>query len=313
MKINYVAHLDPFAHKGGGEVVLRQLIAAGKARGHEFGFRTCSPVQNTLLDEQDLSLFADLFNCPGNRPFLQRKELEDLIEKGPYVHFDNAYVDICDLGYLPCNGEVQSTCPHKGLKAWKHHVKKQTISRNCFSMSPLVRRIYHESKVNYFVSPLHRRVVSRALGLEEEKGRVLRPLVDTQKFTNRQEERDIENLFVGVLSEAKGLENMRKMFSQKPITLIGKSVDGKEPGFGDWLGPVSYNQVPDYMNRAKNFVFMPRWPEPQGRVVVEAALCGCNLVVNENVGANSFEFDLHQPENLSGAEEEFWNELEQLQ
>ena len=50
MKINYVAHLDPFAHKGGGEVVLRQLIAAGKARGHEFGFRTCSPVQNTLLD-----------------------------------------------------------------------------------------------------------------------------------------------------------------------------------------------------------------------------------------------------------------------
>ena len=66
------------------------------------------------------------------------------------------------------------------------------------------------------------------------------------------------------------------------------------------------------MNRARNFVFMPRWPEPQGRVVVEAALCGCNLILNENVGADSFGFELDQPENLLDAEEEFWNELEQI-
>jgi hypothetical protein len=64
------------------------------------------------------------------------------------------------------------------------------------------------------------------------------------------------------------------------------------------------------MNRAKNFVFLPRWPEPQGRVVVEAALSGCNLIVNENVGALSFPFDISNPENIRNAEELFWEELE---
>ena len=80
MKINYVAHLDPFAHDGGGEIVLRRLISTGKKRGHEFGFRSCSPMQNNLWSKPDLSIFADLFNCPGNRPYLQRKELENLLD-----------------------------------------------------------------------------------------------------------------------------------------------------------------------------------------------------------------------------------------
>jgi len=293
-------------------MVLRRLISTGKKRGHEFEFRSCSPMQNSLWSKPDLSIFADLFNCPGNRPSLQRKELENLLGKGPYVHFDNAYVDICDLDYLPCNGEIEPKCPHKGLVAWKHHVRKKTLSRKCFSMNPLVRRIYGESSLNFFVSPLHKRIASSVLGLEEEKGRVLPPLIDTDKFSNQHQERDIENLFVGVLSEAKGLVNMRKKFSKKSITLIGRSVDGRKPEFGDFLGQVSYEKVPEYMNRARNFVFMPRWPEPQGRVVVEAALCGCNLILNENVGADSFGFELDQPENLLDAEEEFWNELEQI-
>ena len=66
------------------------------------------------------------------------------------------------------------------------------------------------------------------------------------------------------------------------------------------------------MNRAKNFVFLPRWPEPQGRVVVEAAMCGCNLITNQNVGATSFPFDLANPANFAGAEDEFWSAIEQI-
>jgi hypothetical protein len=64
------------------------------------------------------------------------------------------------------------------------------------------------------------------------------------------------------------------------------------------------------MNRAKNFVFLPRWPEPQGRVVVEAALSGCKLIVNENVGAMSFPFDIANPENMKDSKRIFWEELE---
>ena len=70
--------------------------------------------------------------------------------------------------------------------------------------------------------------------------------------------------------------------------------------------------TPGWMNWAKRFVFLPRWPEPQGRVVIEAALCGCELALNGQVGAASFDFDLKDPKNLTGAEEEFWLALEAL-
>ena len=82
--------------------------------------------------------------------------------------------------------------------------------------------------------------------------------------------------------------------------------------FGNYLGPVPYDQVPIYMNRAKNFVFLPRWPEPQGRVVAEAALCGCNIIGNENVGALSFGADLTDPSYYKGVEDAFWKKVESL-
>ncbi len=78
------------------------------------------------------------------------------------------------------------------------------------------------------------------------------------------------------------------------------------------MGEKSYDDIPNYLNKTKNFVFKPRWPEPQGRVVVEAALCGCNLDLNDNVGAKTFEFDISVPENYENAADEIWNKLEQL-
>ena len=42
---------------------------------------------------------------------------------------------------------------------------------------------------------------------------------------------------------------------------------------------------------------MPNWKEASARTVVEAAMCGCKLIVNENVGACSFGLaDLDNPE-----------------
>ena len=312
MKINYIAHLDPFFHKGGGEVVLSQLLETGKERGHEFGFRTCSPYNNTLYNDQDLTFLADLFNCPGNQPSFSKSEIFSFIESGPYIHFDNAYVDICDLDYLPCNGNNQYICPHKGIRSWKSHVKKKTLSKKCFANNDIVKKIYSKSKVNYFVSPLHRSVISRVLNLDEAEGRILIPLIDTKKFWNKNSERIIDNLFVGVIGEAKGLSNMEKIFHDQSIVLIGKSITGKKPDFGEWLGHIDYSMIPEYMNKSKNFIFLPRWPEPQGRVVAEAALCGCNLILNENVGAYSFKFDLSESENYLNAKNIFWQEIENI-
>ena len=65
------------------------------------------------------------------------------------------------------------------------------------------------------------------------------------------------------------------------------------------------------MRRARTFVFHPRWPEPFGRVVAEAALSGCELDTNDNVGALSYGVDLRDAAVYSAAPD-FWLAIESL-
>ena len=48
-------------------------------------------------------------------------------------------------------------------------------------------------------------------------------------------------------------------------------------------------------------MYFPRWPEPQGMVVIEAAMCGCKIISNNNVGALSFDFDISNPKNFENS------------
>ena len=38
----------------------------------------------------------------------------------------------------------------------------------------------------------------------------------------------------------------------------------------------------EVLNRTKTFVHMPRWPEPYGITTLQALLCGCEVIENEN-------------------------------
>jgi glycosyltransferase involved in cell wall biosynthesis len=156
-------------------------------------------------------------------------------------------------------------------------------------------------------------VCERLLGLTGRRpSLILPPMIDTALFRNEGVPRDIANLFVGVIGEAKGLDEMRRRYGGSDITLIGRVAPGARLDFGRHVPHVPYQDVPRWMNRARNFVFLPRWPEPQGRVVAEAALCGCSIVGNDHVGALSFGFDLADPANYTGAEQLFWQGVEGL-
>ena len=310
MKIDYLAHLDPRAHHGGGEQVLSQLLELGQRRGHQIKISSASPFQEERHKEADLCFLADLFNCPTSLKHLPPQWITRAI-KQPFVHFDNAYVDCCNLDYLPCNGQTQDPCPHKSPLKLKRNLKSGDWGRGCFAKNPLVQQVYRESKLNCFVSPLHQKQVTHILQIDTPCF-VLRPLIDWERFTNQGLKRDIPYLFVGALGEAKGLETLRKEYGNEDLHLIGATVGKEPPAFGTWHGKVPYEEIPRLMNRAQTFVFKPRWPEPQGRVVVEAALCGCKLETNTQVGATSFGFDLADPNNLKGAAEEFWETLEGL-
>ena len=318
MRINYVAYLNPYAYSGGGEVVLRALLDHAVKRGHEVEITSVLPRPSfNTFDRYDIFFLADVFNCPWHwKRRFHRKLLSILPGSGlnkyfnlidcvmaneRYIHFDNAYVDVCDKGYLPCNGLVNGLC------IFAENSRKQTI---CFAKKKTTK-LYRNSELNVFVSPLHKSIIEKVITAESlGASYVCKPIIDTRLFYNRKMARDIENLYVGVICEAKGIDNLRKIYKDKDIYLIGQIHHDVNLDFGTYLGKVDYEQVAEYMSRAEKFVYLPRWPEPQGRVVVEAALCGCKLVTNDNVGATSFDFNIADPANLENPLDEFWNEVE---
>ncbi|RJQ45370.1 MAG: hypothetical protein C4534_04780 [Gaiellales bacterium] len=310
LKVNFLAQINPLKASGGGEMVNRELILAGESMGHEVRVSAAWPEQeHNFFPEADIYLLSDIYNQPSARHRLPSDLVERVIKEEPYIHLDNAYVDICDLPYLLCNGDTDGErCPYKrSLDVQKHRMFRR---RGCFSS--LSRSIYTNSLLNVFLSPLHRQTVQRVIGVETLGDYFeMRPTVDTSVFFDEGRTRDIENLFVGPLNEAKGLENMRRCYPDGNIVFVGPDSLREDDAFGYRVGRVDYRDMPVYMNRAINFVFLPRWPEPMGRVVIEAALCGCNLVTNANVGATSFDFDISDPGNLEGAAAEFWRKIEE--
>lgn len=317
MKIDCLSYFNPFVFNGGGEAVTRGLIEAGRKRGHQIRIRSVRPNLDESTDEPDLYWLIDVFNNPHT--FKSRGAwvgypvslLNEIADRKPFVHMNHAYADVCNLPYLPCSGEAASVCSYKTPSKVIRNIVLKDFSRGCFSNNALARKLFERSKLNVYVSPLHQQTIENVLKLERKPASyVLKPLIDNSLFYNRNQYRDIDYLFVGVISEAKGLHNLRAMYKDKDIHFVGKIAPGAVLDFGTYHGVVRYAEIPKYMNRAKNFVFLPRWPEPQGRVVVEAALCGCTLVTNDNVGATTFPFDISEPNNFAAANEEFWEKIE---
>ncbi len=314
-----ISFLDPRIYHGGGEMVSRRLLEVGVERGHDIRVAAVRPQRESFHSEADLNFFVDIFNFGHSfrslgawREFGQRFLLE-MMESAPFVHLTNAYVDICNLPYLPCSGERDSLCPLKPQLSIARRFFLRDWENECFADKKIVRALYEKSILNVYLSPLHQKTTESLLrNGHPAPGYVLRPLIDTQRFNNQGKSRDIEYLFVGVVSEAKGLKEIRRRFGDKNVHFIGRCFPGTKLDFGTYLGHVSYEEIPQYMNRAQNFIFLPRWPEPQGRVVAEAALCGCKIIGNDNVGALSFDMDLADPKNYSQVEENFWAQLERL-
>jgi hypothetical protein len=311
LNINFLAQLNTFFYHGGGELTLQSVIKAGRARGHRIFHSWAEPrLHLDIQTDADLYILANLYNNPRSRRRLPHKLLDDIIKNRPFIHIDDAYVDICDQPYLPCNGVLQQEkCPFKASVWYLRFGKQQCFREQTANM-------YRKSLLNVGRSPLHNRIIQGLLGESDpERFYELKPTIDGFMLGRNVDvgAKDIDNLYVGVLCEAKGFHNMQQRFSKGNIVLVGKRHPLlTAPAFGQEIGEVSIEEVQIYMRRAKNFIFLPRWPEPMGRVVVEAALAGCNLVTNDNVGALSYPFDIANLNNYNGALDEFWETIEQV-
>jgi glycosyltransferase involved in cell wall biosynthesis len=320
MKINFISYFDPREHRGGGEMISMDIINEGLRRGHTFTYSSVRPSRLMSFDDNaDLDLVVDLFNYPHTLKSLgawldfPESFKSKIMQRPRMAHMSNAYTDLCNLPYLPCSGNASPECPQKKSISLHEKIANKDFGERCFATQSWPHTLYSKAKLNIFLSPLHRDISLRVLNLNNPAPTfILKPTIDATQFFNQKRSRDIDYLFVGVIGEAKGLEEMRRRYKNANIHLAGKLHPKAQLDFGTYHGSVAYNEIPALMNRAQNFVFLPRWPEPQGRVVIEAALCGCNLITNQNVGATSFAFDIRDASNFNHATSELWQALEGL-
>ncbi|WP_439506873.1 glycosyltransferase [Sediminibacterium sp.] len=306
MKINFLSFLNPFkkGFVGGGELINRQIINDARLFGIDikYGYRENTlisrilPPSMNLHKNPDLWILSDIFNIPTHRISFQRDFLMDIITNQKFIHFDNAYVDICANGALPCNGLRSSLC------------------QNCLK-NPSRELLYKNSLANFFLSPLHLKTINQYFGnIYLNKSHIVDPFIDTKNFCNLNIERDIEYLYVGTISGYKGYENIKDKFENigDDFYFVGPKSKSLKLFSNNYLGIKSTKELPLIYNRAKNFVHLPTWKEPMARTVLEAALCGCNLIVNENVGATSFDFDLSNSDNYVNNIEKFYKTISNL-
>lgn len=163
---------------------------------------------------------------------------------------------------------------------------------------PALRRELLDTATLIFCSPLQQDFYGRA-------GARIPPAIDLGRFRSGANGRPRQgNVCIGRFAYGKGQVQLAEWAAANGRV----DVYGDAYPSGPWavaMGAVPYHEVPATLRRYERFVFLPTSLEPFGRAVVEAWAAGCELVVNENVGA--LHWIREEPEALKTAGEDFWS------
>jgi len=276
MLINYLSFYDPFKISGGGgQLTERIVIEAGRLSGHTIRVYSHDNLPDDL--DCDFWFLTDWLNEPNHpnptahsalKPFLQY-----ISRSQRYITFDNAYVDIC---YSPYGAHLWQDQGNT-IRSCTHH--------QCPWTQEFYRRIYQNSSLSLFVSPLHQEFISRFVTFPEA---LVIKIPISDGFMDRGATRDIDILSVGTLNEAKGTPEVIHTMRQylKPLLIGPWRLSNVPPPFHRPRVPRS--ELPSLYARSKVFCHLPRWPEPSSLTVREAEASGCKLLTNTNVGCLTY-------------------------
>lgn len=304
IKINFVSYLSPFVKGkiGGGEYITRNIITSAEKYEVDIRFafredgnifyRFFRPSMTSLHMKPDLWILCDIYNIPRHRLSFRKGFIENIVLGERYIHFDNAYVDICSRDALPCSNDLN-------------------LCSKCFN-SEERSMLYNNSLANFFLSPMHADEINkRFFNRYSDKTFIVPPFLDSRQFYNKNLERDIKYLYVGTIADYKGYQNIKNKYEHvgDDFYFIGKKSRKLSLFSRNYYDYMPIENLVNFYNRAETFVHLPNWKEPMARTVIEAAVCGCKLDLNNNVGAASFDFDLYDSSNYSNSEGIFWNKI----
>ena len=302
MKVSWISYLDPYAYHGGGELSHRRIIEAGRRRGHDInisaflrgrassGARRLGLATRLRVDwDADLFILANLRNCPHLRPQIPDAVVERALATGRAAVLEDAWVDVCAFDMV-CGGD-RARCHPDCERSFADY-------------------LYSRARLALFVSPAQRDRIAKVVDAELPPSILVYPMIDPDLFRPLGLRRDIDVLYVGTISAAKGYYDVLERFGASRLAWVGPNYLGHDVE-GVYLGERTQDELPFIYNRARVFAHLPRWYEPMGRAVCEASLCGCEVVTNERVGAMSFASEHRlDPSTVRSHPDRLWAEIE---
>ena len=199
---------------------------------------------------------------------------------------------------------------------YEHDLRE--ISRPGFSLP-----LFKHAVLDVFISPAHLEKHQRIL--EIPRSLVLPLAIDVSRFKLHKVKR-IKNRVINTSGKlhAKGLMNMKAFVDSHPeksfvfYTKKDKIVEqmfanDKNVKISD---PIKNQYLPREYSRAEYFVHLPQKFQPGERGVFEAVLCGCKVIINDNVGHSSWGWNWEDidfiREQLKQAPVKFWEEMRKI-
>lgn len=268
MRVAILNDLFPAPGVGSGaELSIRYMAKEGILRGHDIDFYTARTYTRPL-DDYDLVVLKNVVSFGAD-------QLEKVM-LGPYVTWPSDYA-FCK---------------------WRLFYSMQEKCRSCDGVA-MARRLFTNSVLNVFLSPLHREAYLHAIPEIADLESLLSPPYVADRFLPISDVERLENTVIGVncLLPFKGVENVVKYAADHPemsFNFYGGVRDGWEDRLPDnafYFGYAPQHALPVLYSQASHFIHLPSTPMPFDRTVIEAILCGVkNLIVNKNVGAMSYDW-----------------------
>jgi len=180
--------------------------------------------------------------------------------------------------------------------------------------------LYKSIPFTIFLSPLHRDRAFKEIGYKFENCTIIPSPIDSKLFCISDEPKEKNSvLCVGNLCPEKGLAELIQYAEQNPhlkFYCVGwgnliKELEA-QPNI-EFVGELHQEDLVKYYQRCEYFYHRPRLNEAFGRTVIEAYLCGCNLLLNNNIGAISWDWDFSNYEEVKKAvqsQNKFWKVVE---
>jgi glycosyltransferase involved in cell wall biosynthesis len=190
---------------------------------------------------------------------------------------------------------------------------------------PFSRQLFKHSKCNFFISPLHLKYYQDRLP-EMSSCHVLPLALDVDNFAHNPQIKRQKNKVVHTSGNIhnKGLQSILELVVKRrdlqfDIYAGNNGSNTVQQLFANEsnvrLCPkVEHDKMADIYSAAEYLVHLPHGKWAGERVVLEAALCGCKLITNDNIGHLSWGWDLSDvaglKEKLKPAPYEFWKVIE---